>query len=79
VHDICSGVPKKMQSHYEAEGAGHYGIFSGRRWRDNVYPQVRDFILDNHQVFKQKSAPTPAKSAPAATKKVARKRANPTA
>jgi poly(3-hydroxybutyrate) depolymerase len=26
------------------EGAGHYGIFSGRRWRTQVYPQVRDFI-----------------------------------
>jgi poly(3-hydroxybutyrate) depolymerase len=26
------------------EGAGHYGIFSGRRWRETVYPQVRDFI-----------------------------------
>jgi poly(3-hydroxybutyrate) depolymerase len=74
VHDICSGVPKKMQRHYEAEGAGHYGIFSGRRWRENVYPEVREFILDNHQVFKQKVAQTSTKSAPAATKKVARKR-----
>ena len=26
-------------------GAGHYGIFSGSRWRKSVYPQVRDFIL----------------------------------
>jgi len=26
------------------EGAGHYGIFSGRRWREMVYPEVRDFI-----------------------------------
>jgi poly(3-hydroxybutyrate) depolymerase len=25
-------------------GAGHYGIFSGRRWREKVYPKVRDFI-----------------------------------
>jgi poly(3-hydroxybutyrate) depolymerase len=25
-------------------GAGHYGIFSGRRWRTEVYPAVRDFI-----------------------------------
>jgi poly(3-hydroxybutyrate) depolymerase len=74
VHDICSGVPDKMQSHYEAKGAGHYGIFSGRRWRENVYPQVREFILSHHQVFKQKSAPATAKPAPAATKKVARKR-----
>jgi len=43
-HDLCSGVPKQHQFHYDAIGAGHYGIFSGRRWRDNVYPQVRDFI-----------------------------------
>jgi poly(3-hydroxybutyrate) depolymerase len=26
------------------KGAGHYGIFSGRRWRQVVYPEVRDFI-----------------------------------
>ena len=25
-------------------GAGHYGIFSGRRWREKVYPEVRGFI-----------------------------------
>ena len=74
VHDICSGVPKKMQRHFEAEGAGHYGIFSGRRWRENVYPQVREFILANHQAFKQKAAPAITTPAPAATKKVARKR-----
>jgi poly(3-hydroxybutyrate) depolymerase len=43
-HDLCSGVPKQHQYHYDALGAGHYGIFSGRRWRDNVYPEVRDFI-----------------------------------
>ena len=43
-HDLCSGVPKQHQVHYDAIGAGHYGIFSGRRWRENVYPQVRDFI-----------------------------------
>ena len=49
VHDICSGVPKNMQKHYEAEGAGHYGIFSGRRWRDLVYPQVKAFIQEHHQ------------------------------
>ena len=30
-------------------GAGHYGIFSGRRWRELVYPQVRDFIAQFHE------------------------------
>jgi poly(3-hydroxybutyrate) depolymerase len=48
-HDICSGVPKSKQKHFEAEGAGHYGIFSGRRWRDMVYPQVKAFIQEHHQ------------------------------
>jgi poly(3-hydroxybutyrate) depolymerase len=44
-HDLCVNVPKARQKHLEVKGAGHYGIFSGRRWRDVVYPQVRDFIL----------------------------------
>jgi len=48
VHDICTGVPKSLQRHFEAEGAGHYGIFSGRRWREHVYPFVKSFILDHN-------------------------------
>ena len=43
-HDLCSGIAKSRQKHLTVEGAGHYGIFSGRRWREKVYPQVRDFI-----------------------------------
>ena len=45
VHGICTGVPKAMQEHLEVEGAGHYGIFSGRRWREVVYPIVKAFML----------------------------------
>ena len=43
-HDLCTGIPAKSRQHRVIEGAGHYGIFSGRRWREKVYPQVRDFI-----------------------------------
>ena len=43
-HGLCSGIPKERQFHYDAMGAGHYGIFSGRRWRELVYPEVRQFI-----------------------------------
>jgi poly(3-hydroxybutyrate) depolymerase len=43
-HELCTGIVAKRQFHYGVEGAGHYGIFSGRRWREHVYPQVRDFI-----------------------------------
>ena len=43
-HDLCTGIPKTRHQQLVVEGAGHYGIFSGRRWREKVYPQVRDFI-----------------------------------
>ena len=43
-HGLCVGVPAHHQYHYDVEGAGHYGIFSGRRWRDKVYPRVYEFI-----------------------------------
>lgn len=43
-HSLCTGVPAARRKHLEVVGAGHYGIFSGRRWREVVYPQVRDFI-----------------------------------
>jgi poly(3-hydroxybutyrate) depolymerase len=48
VHDLCTGVPAGRRQHIVVDDAGHYGIFSGRRWRDHVYPQVRDFIAAHH-------------------------------
>lgn len=46
-HDLCSHVPPEKRQHLLVKGAGHYGIFSGRRWRENTYPMLRDFILAN--------------------------------
>jgi poly(3-hydroxybutyrate) depolymerase len=43
-HDLCTGIPKTRQFHYDVVGAGHYGIFSGRRWREKVYPMITEFI-----------------------------------
>ena len=43
-HDLCTGIPASRRAHRVIQGAGHYGIFSGRRWRETVYPQIRDFI-----------------------------------
>jgi poly(3-hydroxybutyrate) depolymerase len=43
-HDLCVNIPKSKQKHLTAMGVGHYGIFSGRRWREMIYPQIRDFI-----------------------------------
>lgn len=43
-HDLCVNIPQKRQRHLTAMGVGHYGIFSGRRWREMICPQIRDFI-----------------------------------
>jgi poly(3-hydroxybutyrate) depolymerase len=43
-HDLCTGIAEDRHAHMTVAGAGHYGIFSGRRWRTEVYPVVRDFI-----------------------------------
>ena len=68
VHDICTGVPKTQQRHFEAKGAGHYGIFSGKRWRELVYPQVKAFILAHNQIASGQIVPAvkavPPKGAP---------------
>ncbi|MEI7739385.1 MAG: polyhydroxyalkanoate depolymerase [Betaproteobacteria bacterium] len=45
---LCTGIKPSQLKHLEVPGAGHYGIFSGRRWREVVYPNVREFIL-SHQ------------------------------
>jgi len=64
-HDLCTGIAAQDRHHLTVEGAGHYGIFSGRRWRDQVYPKVRDFIATNVAGAKPEAPAT----APAATRK----------
>jgi len=50
--DLCSGIPAAHKQHFTAEKCGHYGIFSGRRWRTIIYPQLRDFILAHNKAPK---------------------------
>ena len=69
--DMCSGVPANQKRHFEVKGAGHYGIFSGRRWRDMVYPAVKAFILDHNE------AAVPKARGQAATKGIAKPAAKP--
>jgi poly(3-hydroxybutyrate) depolymerase len=70
--DLCSSIPKADRQHLEVEGAGHYGIFSGRRWREVVYPHVTEFIRQ-HALPQQTRSAGPAK--PVASVKAAPVRA----
>ena len=47
-HNLCEQIVRRQGDHLEVKGAGHYGIFSGRRWRTVVYPQIKAFIADFH-------------------------------
>ncbi|HMS26030.1 MAG TPA: polyhydroxyalkanoate depolymerase [Burkholderiaceae bacterium] len=71
-HGLCTGIPKSNQEHFEAEGAGHYGIFSGRRWREYVYPVVQAFIA-KHNVQSANGVLAKSKAKPKAVTKAAPK------
>ena len=77
-HGLCTGIPKQRQYHYDAIGAGHYGIFSGRRWREKVYPMVREFIAD-HQADTEAPKKRAAKAIAAPAKRSAEPKAAATA
>ena len=69
-HDLCTGIPKASRQHYEVKGAGHYGIFSGRRWREMVYPEVKAFILNHNG---KAEVPAPEGASPSVPAKKARR------
>ncbi|MNK08576.1 hypothetical protein D3C87_265150 [compost metagenome] len=41
---LCKNIPAERKSHYTAPNCGHYGIFSGRRWREMICPKIAEFI-----------------------------------
>jgi poly(3-hydroxybutyrate) depolymerase len=43
-HELCTGIAVEHQHRIDVAGAGHYGIFSGRRFRQKLYPELRAFI-----------------------------------
>jgi poly(3-hydroxybutyrate) depolymerase len=78
-HDLCSGIAKNSRRHFEAKGAGHYGIFSGRRWREQVYPEVKAFIAANHVASKTSPKAVPKAKATSKPKALAKPTAKPAA
>ena len=38
-HALCLNIPRDRREHFLAPSVGHYGIFSGRRWREMVFPK----------------------------------------
>ena len=60
--DLCTGLPDSKKASHVEPGAGHYGIFAGKSWRNNIRPLVLDFIDANAEAPKAK-AKAPKKAA----------------
>lgn len=46
-HVLTPNIPGARRMHWEQPRVGHYGIFNGRKWREQIMPRVRDFIRAN--------------------------------
>jgi poly(3-hydroxybutyrate) depolymerase len=46
-HDLCSSLRPYRKHHHMQAGAGHYGVFSGRAWQNQIYPMVKNVILQS--------------------------------
>jgi poly(3-hydroxybutyrate) depolymerase len=44
-HDLCTGLRPYLKRHHMQAGVGHYGVFSGNRWTNQIYPLLRNVIL----------------------------------
>jgi len=42
--ELCRSVRPYRKTHHVQTGVGHYGVFSGRKWNEQIYPRVRDMI-----------------------------------
>ncbi|MDP2448258.1 polyhydroxyalkanoate depolymerase [Polaromonas sp.] len=57
--DLCSSIRPFMKTHHVQTGVGHYGVFSGRRWNQQIYPRVREMIHASMGQILIKSASSP--------------------
>ncbi|MDO8911149.1 MAG: polyhydroxyalkanoate depolymerase [Phenylobacterium sp.] len=52
-HTLCSGLPEGFKEDYVQPHVGHYGVFNGRRFREEIYPRVRAFIRKSEAGFEK--------------------------
>ena len=52
--DLLTGLDDSRKAWHLEPGAGHYGIFAGKSWRDNIRPLVLDFIDQSHRAAQRR-------------------------
>jgi len=48
-HTLCKNIPAARRTDYIQPGVGHYGVFNGSRFRNEIVPRVTEFIASNAQ------------------------------
>ena len=46
-HDLCASLRPSRKRHHMQAGVGHYGVFSGKTWQQQIYPMVKNVILQS--------------------------------
>ena len=46
-HDLCTSLRPYRKRHHMQAGVGHYGVFGGRAWQNQIYPIVKNVILQS--------------------------------
>ena len=59
-HTLCTSLKDAQRVLYVHPEVGHYGVFNGRRFRDDIYPRVRDFIAKNEAIVAVPERPAAA-------------------
>jgi poly(3-hydroxybutyrate) depolymerase len=50
-HALCSGLPEELKEDYVQPTVGHYGVFNGKRFREEIYPRIRAFVRRTQPAF----------------------------
>jgi poly(3-hydroxybutyrate) depolymerase len=58
-HALCSGLPDKLKEDYVQPTVGHYGVFNGKRFREEIYPRVRTLIWETELAITRATAANP--------------------
>ena len=66
--DLCSNIPDQRKTHVEEEGVGHYGIFNGRKFRQQIAPKIKGFFEDMSALEAKSEKPSDTASQAAETR-----------
>jgi poly(3-hydroxybutyrate) depolymerase len=56
-NDLCVNIPESRKHYHLAKGVGHYGVFNGSRFRNEIAPRIREFMAATDAGARSAKAP----------------------